>query len=728
MDKRLMKDNFNTLSLTFDEFCHIRNVITRAELETLLFDDKLYADVAQGKLCFNCRKVHFNLLTFTFGIQCSVCKQKVCRNCVTQIALPKEKLNDVPIHTFTPLTMPQSLMSLEKSYSLDTQSPLTPVMNDVLNDLTHDEQEFRRCSTPASSHNSSVINDGSAKPIDICTDCFFLLQQIRKKSRQRHVNRPIIPSKSSSFNRSHHSSSRSPSNYNLSSSSSTSSIAVLLAQKQQQQQYPHQCSFIPKSNSVQSNLKQAKSVQEISGINDSLQTLTTIGATGGTPKVSLSRRHLFLKLEPAYDGKITNIKTASNLYLHIAVKPSQTPPSHHLPIDPHSTDHVQQQHSTITANMSLAAERDAYLRLAAHSMENSRQIAPNFNVHSPKAYGGYVSPAPATHAGAYDQQRPNYVNGLSSPFDHAQQPTLSDTNLYIKNLPAEYSDKDLAALVEGCGKIKSMKAIIDKQTNKCKGFGFIDFESHEDAQNAIAELQKKGYTAQLAKSSQQQEQDETNLYFANLDLNMTEQDLRQALSEYGTVVSVRILRDQHKQSRGVGFARMNDRKQCQEIIDQFHNKTFRNFTDKPVQVKFADASKNKKLYKTGLDDMKSGPPLYSPMEQTGSYQHQTVIYSPWAQISPQQVPVHSQQAPQHPMFGPGGQLRQGLQGFNHPIPSYLQSSSENGAAFVLPLPVQQLQQLQIANGHPGYCVVNPPPHHAYYMSAAQPQSQPQHDQ
>ncbi|CAF2032079.1 unnamed protein product [Rotaria magnacalcarata] len=307
---RLMKDNSNTLSLTFDEFCHIRNVITRAELETLLFDDKLYADVAQGKLCFNCRKVHFNLLTFTFGIQCSVCKQKVCRSCVTQIALPKEKLTDVPIHTFTPLTMPQSLISSEKSYSLDIQSPLTPVMNDILNDLTHDEQETRRCSTPASIHNSPNINDGSAKPIDICTDCFFLLQQIRKKARQRHVNRPTVPSKSSSFNRSHHSSSRSPSTYNLSSSSSTSSIAVLLAQKQQQQQqYPHQCSFIPKSNSVQSNLKQAKSVQEISGINDSLQTLTTIGATGGTPRVSLSRRHLFLKLEPAYDGKITNIKT-----------------------------------------------------------------------------------------------------------------------------------------------------------------------------------------------------------------------------------------------------------------------------------------------------------------------------------------------------------------------------------------------------------------------------------
>lgn len=40
--------------------------------------------------------------------------------------------------------------------------------------------------------------------------------------------------------------------------------------------------------------------------------------------------------------------------------------------------------------MSLTAEREAYLRLAAHSMDNSRQLAPNFNLNSPKAYGGYI--------------------------------------------------------------------------------------------------------------------------------------------------------------------------------------------------------------------------------------------------------------------------------------------------------------------------------------------------
>jgi RNA recognition motif-containing protein len=41
-------------------------------------------------------------------------------------------------------------------------------------------------------------------------------------------------------------------------------------------------------------------------------------------------------------------------------------------------------------------------------------------------------------------------NGLSpSSSSHQTQQHLSDTNLYIKNLPPDYSDQDLAKLVEG---------------------------------------------------------------------------------------------------------------------------------------------------------------------------------------------------------------------------------------------------------------------------------------
>jgi hypothetical protein len=184
-------------------------------------------------------------------------------------------------------------------------------MNDVLNDSGPPHCESRRCSTPGQTQNQSGSAKCSGEPIDICTDCFFLLQQIRKKSRQRHVSPAVtsnLPSSSSSFNRSHHSSSHSASNYNLSSSSSASSIAALLAHQQQQR------SLMVKTTSVHANLKQAKSAQELSTSNDPLQTLATLAAAaaaanGPTERVSLSRRHLFLKLQPTYDVKLNNVKT-----------------------------------------------------------------------------------------------------------------------------------------------------------------------------------------------------------------------------------------------------------------------------------------------------------------------------------------------------------------------------------------------------------------------------------
>jgi len=284
--RNLMKNDSDTLSLSFAEFCHIRNVITRAELETLMFDEKLYNEVAQSKLCFTCRKVYFNILTLTFGVQCNVCKQKVCRNCLTQIALPKTKFQDLPIHAVTPLT------------SVETQTPLTPVMNDLFhNENTIEENEIRRCSTPAHLFQTKDSNQWPTELINICTDCFFLLQQIRKKSRKRHIKSHLVSSNSSSstFNRIR----QSNSNQNIPSSSSSSSIAALLAKQR---------NFMIRTTSLHSNLKQTRSVQDLSFINDKLAS-TNITAAPNIERIRPSRHQLFLKLQPAYDPKVNHVKT-----------------------------------------------------------------------------------------------------------------------------------------------------------------------------------------------------------------------------------------------------------------------------------------------------------------------------------------------------------------------------------------------------------------------------------
>lgn len=61
------------------------------------------------------------------------------------------------------------------------------------------------------------------------------------------------------------------------------------------------------------------------------------------------------------------------------------------------------------------------------------------------------------------------------------------------------TDSDLRKMCTGYGTIVSTKAIMDKATNQCKGYGFVDFDSSETAQKAVEALNAKGIQAQMAK-------------------------------------------------------------------------------------------------------------------------------------------------------------------------------------------------------------------------------------
>ncbi|XP_076827769.1 RNA-binding motif, single-stranded-interacting protein 3-like isoform X2 [Brachyhypopomus gauderio] len=82
---------------------------------------------------------------------------------------------------------------------------------------------------------------------------------------------------------------------------------------------------------------------------------------------------------------------------------------------------------------------------------------------------------------------------------HSAAEQLSKTNLYIRGLPPGTTDQDLIKLCQPYGKIVSTKAILDKNTNQCKGYGFVDFDSPAAAQKAVASLKASGVQAQMAK-------------------------------------------------------------------------------------------------------------------------------------------------------------------------------------------------------------------------------------
>ena len=62
------------------------------------------------------------------------------------------------------------------------------------------------------------------------------------------------------------------------------------------------------------------------------------------------------------------------------------------------------------------------------------------------------------------------------------------TRLYVGNLPFEVCEADLRELFEGVGQVADCNLIVDKFTNKSRGFAFVEMSSDDEAQKAIATL------------------------------------------------------------------------------------------------------------------------------------------------------------------------------------------------------------------------------------------------
>jgi len=105
-----------------------------------------------------------------------------------------------------------------------------------------------------------------------------------------------------------------------------------------------------------------------------------------------------------------------------------------------------------------------------------------------------------------------------------------------------------------------------------KCYELIYGELKLSSSDSLKFVKKTATVVKLVCELQQQEQDPTNLYFANLPVHMTESDLEAMLSAYSPVTSTRILCDQHCVSRGVGFARMESKEKCEAIIKAFSGK------------------------------------------------------------------------------------------------------------------------------------------------------------
>ena len=61
-------------------------------------------------------------------------------------------------------------------------------------------------------------------------------------------------------------------------------------------------------------------------------------------------------------------------------------------------------------------------------------------------------------------------------------------NIYVANIPFKATEAELKGLFEEYGEVSSAKIILDKFTQRSRGFGFVEMSDDTAAQQAISSL------------------------------------------------------------------------------------------------------------------------------------------------------------------------------------------------------------------------------------------------
>ncbi|XP_019512047.1 PREDICTED: ELAV-like protein 4 isoform X1 [Hipposideros armiger] len=179
-----------------------------------------------------------------------------------------------------------------------------------------------------------------------------------------------------------------------------------------------------------------------------------------------------------------------------------------------------------------------------------------------------------------------------SPMQTGAATDDSKTNLIVNYLPQNMTQEEFRSLFGSIGEIESCKLVRDKITGQSLGYGFVNYIDPKDAEKAIntlngLRLQTKTIKVSYARPSSASIRD-ANLYVSGLPKTMTQKELEQLFSQYGRIITSRILVDQVTGvSRGVGFIRFDKRIEAEEAIKGLNGQKPSGATE-PITVKFAN--------------------------------------------------------------------------------------------------------------------------------------------
>uniref|UniRef100_A0A8C9WY02 Polyadenylate-binding protein n=1 Tax=Sander lucioperca TaxID=283035 RepID=A0A8C9WY02_SANLU len=189
------------------------------------------------------------------------------------------------------------------------------------------------------------------------------------------------------------------------------------------------------------------------------------------------------------------------------------------------------------------------------------------------------------------------------------------TNVYVKNFGEDMDDEKLREVFSKYGNSMSIRVMID-DSGKSRGFGFVSFERHEDAQKAVDEMNGKEFNGkliyvgraqkkverqtELKRKFEQMKQDRmtryqgVNLYVKNLDDGIDDERLRKEFTPFGTITSAKVMLEGGR-SKGFGFVCFSSPEEATKAVTEMNGRIV---ATKPLYVALAQRKEERQAHLT----------------------------------------------------------------------------------------------------------------------------------
>ncbi|EOY14556.1 RNA-binding protein 47C isoform 3 [Theobroma cacao] len=201
-------------------------------------------------------------------------------------------------------------------------------------------------------------------------------------------------------------------------------------------------------------------------------------------------------------------------------------------------------------------------------------------------YGGILMP---------NMEQPFRLNWATFSTGEKRSENGPDLSIFVGDLAADVTDSLLhETFASKYSSVKAAKVVIDANTGRSKGYGFVRFGDDTERSQAMTEMngvycssrpmrigaatprkssgyqqqyssQEGGYASNGASNQSDGDSSNTTIFVGGLDPNVTEEDLRQPFSQYGEIVSVKI-----PVGKGCGFVQFANRNNAEEALQKLN--------------------------------------------------------------------------------------------------------------------------------------------------------------